>query len=114
MRKSFIIGIASVTSILLIVILLNIKSEPIVMIEDGQSIISMTINGQQFTDEMVVDEIINLLEQFDVVETGNPFPMETTKTDININYTDNHKPRHIVLGEVNILYESADDTIYKI
>lgn len=114
MKKRFYIGIVIIVFILLITVLINSNSKPIVLIEDGQSISAITINGQKFVDEMIVNEMIDLLKQFDVVETDNPFPIETTKTDIEVDYTDNNKPKHIVLGSVDILYESADKDIYSI
>jgi len=33
---------------------------------------------------------------------------------MEIDYVDNHKPKHVVLGETNIIYESADGSVFEI
>ncbi len=114
MKKRFLFGVVAIACMLLMTVLIHNRSKPIAMIKDSKSINAITVNDQKIVDEMIVSELIDLLQEYMVVETSNPFPMATDKIDIEIDYTDQHKPKHIILGEVNIIYESADEKVYRI
>ncbi len=64
-----------------------------------------------------VDEnkLIDILSKYSSKKAlRNYFPYESDKIDIEIYIVENHKPKHILLGEFAIWYESADKGAYYI
>ncbi|MDM8533969.1 hypothetical protein QUF55_04600 [Clostridiaceae bacterium HSG29] len=101
--------------IIIILFFVNFNnSKELLIIKDEGSISLFHINGIKYNDEAEVNDIINILKKYNTEKTKNPFPMKTDDVAFEIDYTDNHKPRHIVLGKINIIYESGNKTIYKI
>ncbi len=82
------------------------------MIENGDDISRIRINSNTIENKDIVNDIIKILEKYDTEKTINPFPMETGYMEID--YVDNHKPRHVVLGKTNIIYESGDGPVFEI
>ena len=66
--------------------------------------------------EISVDEskLIKILDKYNSKRTVQEFfPYETAKIDIEIDFVDKQRPKHILLGEFNIWYE-PDKGTYKI
>jgi len=110
-KKVYLVIIIFALSILAIMIT-NIEREKIVMVESGDDISRIRINKNTIEDKDMINDIVEILEKYDTKKTINPFPMETGEMEID--YVDNQKPRHLVLGETNIIYESADGSVYEI
>ena len=99
---------------LLAILITNMQKEKIVMIENGGDISTITINSNTIEDKDIINDIVKILKKYDTEKTINPFPMEMAGTEMEIDYVDNHKPKHVVLGETNIIYESADGSVFEI
>ncbi len=111
MRK-WIIGVA--IFILLGLLIINGKSaEPITLVNDKE-ISSYYINGELIEDKEMVAVLRNTLSEYETKEINNPFPVESRKIHMEINYLSGGKPRHIILGDLNVLYESADSKVFEI
>ena len=110
-KKVYLVIIIFAIAILAIMIT-NIEREKIVMVESGDDISSIRINKNTIEDKDMINDIVEILEKYDTKKTINPFPMETGEMEID--YVDNQKPRHLVLGETNIIYESTDGSVYEI
>jgi hypothetical protein len=55
------------------------------------------------------NELINILSKYDtMLSLTDYFPYKIEKIDFEINFIYNSRPFHILLGEFNIWYESAD------
>jgi len=94
---------------------INIKTEKISTIENEENISStIIINNNKIDDEATVSEIIRILKKYETKKNYNPFPMQSDSYAMEINYMDNYEPRNIILGELNIIYESADESVFEI
>ena len=73
----------------------------------------MLYHGSEiFIDE---NEILNILSKYRYrITFQRYFPYQNDKIDIEIDLIDNHEPKHILLGEFNIWYESRDKGAYNI
>jgi len=114
MNKRVYLGIVVVVIAILAILITNIQKEQIVMIENGDEISRIRINKNTIEDKDVIYDIVKILKKYDTEKTINPFPMEMAGTEMEIDYVDNHKPRHVVLGETNIIYESVDGPVFEI
>ncbi len=115
MKKRIYIFCISLFIILIISQTINIKTEKISTIENEENISStIIINNNKIDDEATVSEIIRILKKYETKKTYNPFPMQSDSYAMEINYMDNYEPRNIILGELNIIYESADESVFEI
>lgn len=67
--------------------------------------------------EIYVDEneLIKILNKYNAKKAFQEYyPYQSDKIDIEIDFVENNKPRHILLGEFNIWYESSDKGAYNI
>lgn len=109
-----------IACILLLIILIltqtiNMKTRKISTIENEDNISkTIIINNHKIDDEATVSEIIQILKKYETKKTYNPFPIESDSYIMEINYMDNYEPRNIILGELNIIYESGNESIFKI
>jgi hypothetical protein len=110
-KKIYLVIIIFAIAILAIMIT-NIQREKIVMVESGDDISRIRINKNTIEDKDTIDDIVEIFKKYDTKKTINPFPMETGEMEID--YVDNNMPRHIVLGETNIIYESVDGPVFEI
>lgn len=113
MKKIISIIITLIIIAVVIIVALNGKSE-MTIIENRDDISSIMVNGVSYKESPMVDDIIDILETYESQKTRNPFPMQTSSTQLEISYVDNNKPRHIVLGDINIIYESSDESVYEV
>lgn len=112
MKKYVVIFFAGIV-VATVFMIVNSRQE-IILIEDRDSIKSFHINGIRYDDEADVKNIINILEKYDTERTREPYPSKSSEIEVEIDYLDNFNPRHIILGKVNIVYDSADKAPYKI
>lgn len=79
--------------------------------EDNATLI--TVNDKDY----IVDnaKLFDLLSKYECVRSRKDyFPFSRESNKVEISFTQNKKPRHIVLGEFNIWYESSDTRVYEI
>ena len=84
--------------------------------EDKQNFYTI-VSGDHNWSGISIDEkeLINILSKYKSKRTfQNYFPYESSKIDIRIEIIENHKPKHILLGDFNVWYESADKGSYTI
>ena len=84
--------------------------------EDKQNFY-MKSQGNHNGSEISLDEneLIDILSKYSSKKTFQSyFPYQSDKIDIEIEIVENYRPKHILLGEFNIWYESADKGSYNI
>lgn len=84
--------------------------------EDRQNFYTIMNDGNRQSKIAIdEDELVDILRKYNAKRTfENHFPYQRDKVDIEIEIIENHRPKHILLGEFNIWYESADKGSYKI
>jgi hypothetical protein len=113
MKKKSLLIIILMTIIIPIFILWN-STENIELVSGRNDITNIRINGKNYEEPEEVEKIIGLLDKYDTQRTKISFPIDMNNNIYEIDYIDNNKPRHIMLGNINIIYESADQKIYEI
>lgn len=113
MKKKSSLIIILMTIIIPIFILWN-STENIELVSGRNDITNIRINGKNYEEPEEVEKIIGLLDKYDSQRTKISFPIDMNNNIYEIDYIDNNKPRHIMLGNINIIYESADQKIYEI
>lgn len=72
-------------------------------------------DSEIYVDKEDKNELIIILKKYDAKRTLHDyFPYDPAEIDIEIDIVENHKPKHILLGEFNVWYESADKGSYTI
>jgi hypothetical protein len=84
--------------------------------EDKQDFYTIPYGDHNWSGTSVDEnKLIDILSKYNSKKAfQNYFPYESDKIDIEIYIVENHKPKHILLGEFAIWYESGDKGAYNI
>ena len=85
-KKIYLVIIIFAIAILAIMIT-NIQREKIVMVESGDDISRIRINKNTIEDKDTIDDIVEIFKKYDTKKTINPFPMEMSGTEMEIDYS---------------------------
>lgn len=103
--------------VLMIVLILGFEVkqfQPRKMIVDRDAIDSVSVKYHGSKIDVDADKLISILEHYNAKKTTHDYsPYSSEQIDIEIDFNENHRFRHILLGEFNIWYESGD-TFYNI
>ena len=70
---------------------------------------------EEYTDRIDEQALTELLSQAEVsLMLDSPFPYAVDQVAFEIYYHCNNKPLFLLLGEINIAYESSDKPVYRI
>ena len=70
---------------------------------------------EEYTDRIDEQALTELLSQAEVsLMLDSPFPYAADQVAFEIYYHCNNKPLFLLLGEINIAYESSDKPVYRI
>lgn len=73
----------------------------------------MTYQGEEIP--INEDKLIEILCKYEARSSAKSFfPYNTDKALFEIDYIENHSPNHIILGEIDVWYESSDQGAYEI
>jgi hypothetical protein len=79
------------------------------IVNKSDYIVGLVVNYHNSEVTANQDEIIEILSKYNAVTSlADYFPCENDKIDFEINFVDNNRPKHVLLGEFNVWYESAD------
>jgi hypothetical protein len=107
-RKTVFFIVLAVIVITLIIIRILMFS-PKRIVNKSDYIVGLVVKYHDSEVPAVQNDIIEILSKYNAVTSLNSFsPYENDKVDFEIYYVDNNKPVHILLGEFNLWYESAD------
>lgn len=79
------------------------------------ALLDVSYEGEDITDKIDANEFIKLLSTYKckrTFETYSPYSASDVTWEINLIWS--YKPMHILLGNINVWYESADKGYYKI
>lgn len=110
-----IIGFLLVIIILSIIMFQYYLPKPIITDEENAKITTIFIKGG--IDENLIDKnaLLDILSKYKSKKTlQNYFPYQYNKIKVEINFMDNDKSKHILLGDFNIWYETGDEGAYEI
>lgn len=114
-RKKLIFVMSLITLVILILVILNGYIPKNLVSEENNNIIISSILYQGSEIPINDDEVLDVLNKYKSRKTtykmGN---YQNDKVKIEINIYDNHKPKHILLGEFNIWYEAVGKSVFKI
>lgn len=106
-KTVLIIILAVIIVVLIVRAIFVFTPKKIVSVNDD--ITSLAINYQNLQVSANQSDIIEILSRYDAAASlADYFPYENKRIDFEINFICNHKPVHILLGEFNIWYGSAD------
>jgi len=89
--------------------------QPRKMIVDRDAVISVSVSYHGSKINVDKEKLISILDHYYAKKTTyDYFPYLSEKIDITIDFVENHRPRHILLGEFNVWYESSDKGAYDI
>lgn len=115
MRKRTVNFIALATIIGVIVIWFVLTFSPKKLVDENDYIVGLrvTYNGSEIQTDQ--DKIIKILSKYhSIISFKDYFPYETRKINFEIDFIDNNKPVHILLGEFNVWSKSAGGHVYEI
>lgn len=114
MKKVLIIlGIVLICAAIITIILVR----PAAIVKDPQNyeIIRVVYDGEDITDKIETNKLVSVISKYTrsrVPKLLDSYQQSLVK--IEVNGIVNHKPLHILLGDINIAYSSADKGGYEI
>ena len=112
--KSIITG-SIVIAIIIVGIIFFSQSKNIVDQIDSYDIFQVECNGEDITKRVDCDVLGSIVSKYKCSRLPHKFaPIQTSQVEVEINGTADRKPLHILLGDINVVYRSADKGGYTI
>jgi len=114
-KKKFVITGSIVIVIIIAAVMFFSQPKNIVSETDGYDIYRVKYNGEEITERVDCAELASIVSNYKCSRVRHLFvPVQASQMAVELDGTDGNKPLHIILGDINIAYESGDKGGYTI
>ena len=115
MKTKNIITGSIVIAIIIVGIIFFSQSKNIVDQIDSYDISQVEYNGEDITERVDCDLLVSIVSKYKCSRLPHKFaPHQISQVEVEINGTADSKPLHILLGDINVVYRSANKGGYTI
>lgn len=112
--KKKIIVIGSATIVMIIAAILFF-SQPKKIVDTGYEIGQVTYKNNDVTEQVDCEKLASIVSKYTCSRLPHTFsPTQTSQVAVELNGSDGGKALHILLGDINVAYESANRGGYTI
>ncbi len=111
-KKMIVIGSAAIVMIIAAILFF---SQPKQIVDTGYDIGRVTYNGNDVTEQVDCEKLASIVSKYTCSRLPHAFaPTQTSQVVVELNGSDGGKALHILLGDINVAYESANKGGYTI
>ena len=111
-KKIIMVGSAAIVMIFAAILFF---SQPKKIVDTGYDIGQVTYKGNTITDQVDCEKLASIVSNYTCSRLPHTFSSyQTSQVVVELNGSDGDKPLHILLGEINVAYESANQGGYTI
>lgn len=111
-KKIIVIGSAAIVMIIAAILFF---SQPKKIVDTAYDIGRVTYNGNDVTEQVDCEKLASIVSNYTCSRLPHTFaPTQTSQVVVELNGSDGNNPLHILLGDINVAYESANRGGYTI
>ena len=111
MKKIVVIGSAAVVIVIAAILFF---SQPKMIVNTGYDIGRVTYKGNDVTEQVDCENLASIVSNYMCSRLPHSFRYHTSQVVVELNGSDGDKPLHVLLGDINIAYESGNRGGYTI
>lgn len=115
MRKKFIITGSIAIGVIIAAVIFFSQPKNIIGQPDSRNIYKVVYNGDDVTGQVDCESLASIVSNYKCSRLPHAFaPYQASQIVVELNGNDGDKPLHIILGDINVTYESGDKGCYAI
>lgn len=105
-KKMIVIGSAAIVMIFAAILFF---SQPKKIVDTAYDIGQVTYKGNNVTEQVDCEKLASIVSNYTCSRLPHPFvPYQTSQVVVELNGSDGNNPLHILLGDINVAYESGN------